>query len=207
MSAGQHAELLANLLPPVAYDRTAPRLHAQLHAHGAALDTAQVNADRVANAMSPQLCSAELLDDWERVYGLPPCTGASQAQRVARLVAKIRMSHGSLAKQFYIDIAALMGYAITIAEGEAFMVGWDTHQVGVTPLNDGHSRFVWQVGGLPSPAPLLACGLGLGSGNYPEYFEVGVHQVGAHSLLDFVAGDTVQDLFEALKPAHTLVIY
>lgn len=202
-----HAELLANLLPPVAYDRTGPHLRAQLHAHGVVLDAAHSNGERVANAMSPLECDPELLEDWERVYGLPPCVGASQAQRVARLLAKIRMKPGSLAKQFYIDIAALMGYTITITEGEAFMVGWSTHQVGVTPLNDGYSRFVWHVTGLPNPAPLHACGFGLSTGTYAEYFQVGVHQVGAHGLLDFIRGDTVQDMFETLKPAHTLVTY
>jgi uncharacterized protein YmfQ (DUF2313 family) len=185
-SSSPHGELLANLLP---------------------LDTAQSHAKRMANAATPILSDEELLDDWERVYGLPPCPRAPKAQRVARLLGKINMQPGDQSKATYIKLAALFGYSITITNRQPFIVGYGQSQVGITPLAGAWIRYVWDVHGLPTPAPIAACGLGLGSGQLFDYFRVNIHRVGVHPMLISYTGDTVQDLFEWIKPAHTQVIF
>lgn len=180
-----HTELLANLLPPVAYDRRGAYLQAELEADGRALDAAQGHAQRMANAMSPIAADDELLADWERVYGLPPCPAAPRAQRIARLLVKINLHPGDQSKASYIRLAALFGYTVTISNST--------------------TAYVWVVRGLPAPAPIAACGLGLGSELFVDYFRVGVHRVGVHPMVMRYEGDTVQNLFESIKPAHTRI--
>lgn len=200
-----HGELLANLLPPVSYDRKGDALSAELEADGRVLDEAQFHARRMANAMSPLLCSDGLLDDWEREFGLPPCPSAPKAQRAARILVKFNMQPGDQSKSSYIKLAALLGYSITITNRQPFIVGYGQSRVGITPMAGTWKRYVWDVHGLPTPAPIAACGLGLGSGQFVDHFRVGIHRVGVHPMLISYTGDTVQDLFEWIKPAHTQV--
>ncbi len=202
-----HAPLLASLLPPVAYDRTGASLGAELEAEGRALDAAERNAQRMTHAASVLLADDELLDDWDRVYGLPLSPSAARAQRIARLLLKINMSPGDQSKATYIKLAALFGYTITITNRSPFICGYSQSRCGVTPLAGGWIRYVWDVHGLPTPAPIAAGGLGLGSGEFIDQFRVGIHRVGVHPLLMKYTGDTVQDLFEWIKPAHTKVIF
>ncbi len=207
MTASPHGGLLANLLPPVSYDRRGEVLNAELEAEGRSLDTAQSHGTRMANAATPILSDDELLDDWERVYGLPPCPSAPKAQRVARLLVKINMQPGDQSRSTYVKLAALFGYNINITNRQPFIVGYGQSKVGVTPLAGEWTRYIWDVRGLPTPAPIAACGLGLGSGQFLDNFRVGIHRVGEHPLLISYEGDTVQDLFESIKPAHTQVAF
>ncbi len=205
MSWSLHAELLANLLPPVSYDRKGAAIGAELEAQGRALDQVQAKALAMANALSPLLASDELLEDWERALGLPPCPSAARAQRMARLLLKINMGHGDQSKATFIYLASLFGYTVTITNRQPFICGYGQSRVGVTPLAGTWVRYVWDVRGLPTPAPIAACGLGLGSGQFIDHFRAGIHRVGVHPLLIRYTGDTIQDLFEWLKPAHTKV--
>lgn len=66
--------------------------------------------------------SVELLPDWERVAGLPDsCTGelATLQQRHNALMGVLTIQR-SLSRQFYIDIAARLGFTITITELAGF---------------------------------------------------------------------------------------
>lgn len=62
--------------------------------------------------------ATELLLDWERVAGLPDsCTGELTLlqQRRSSLISVLTIER-SLSKQFFIDIAARLGFVITITE-------------------------------------------------------------------------------------------
>ncbi len=139
----RHADLLKTLLPPVSYDLAGPEISAQLDAEGSALDDAWATALRVLAAITPD-GDAQLLPDWERVYGLPDACLAdvesSVSSRIAAVIDKIRRG-GGLSRQFFIDLAAALGYAITITE-------FSPHTVisPVTyPLYDIDSQYYWQV--------------------------------------------------------------
>lgn len=111
-----HSELLKRLLPPVAYDPNAPVLSAELAAEGRALDAAQLSADQILIEADPRT-TIQLFPDWERVAGLPDiCCGTDAAttlaQRRARLVEKLT-STGGQSRQFFLDLAAKLGYTDT----------------------------------------------------------------------------------------------
>ncbi len=85
---------------------------------GALFDEAQAQADLLLKEMHPDTCYATL-EDWERVLGLPePCTGklTIRPQRQQAVILK-HAATGGLSRQYYIDLAAHLGFAITITEG------------------------------------------------------------------------------------------
>lgn len=99
----------------------------------------------LVNEADPRLTS-EMLLDWERITGLPDgcvvSSGQSQTadQRRAALVARLTMEGGQ-SKEYFIRLAAAMGYTITITEFKRHTV-----RSGVRdPLCDAPWRFVWRV--------------------------------------------------------------
>ncbi|WP_341893894.1 putative phage tail protein [Ferrovibrio terrae] len=85
----------------------------------------------------------ELLPDWERVTGLPdPCFGTEQTvqQRRAALVAQLTATGGQ-DRQYFIDLAARLGYEITIQEFRPFRAG----SLAGDPCCDEPWWFVWYV--------------------------------------------------------------
>jgi len=71
--------------------------------------------------------TVELLPDWERNWGLPdPCyKGPSTiGERQIALVQRMTIE-GAQSRQFFIDVAAFLGYEISITEWRPFMVGLD----------------------------------------------------------------------------------
>lgn len=107
--------LLARLLPPSSYSLTGARLSAELSAEGAALTSSQSYASRVAAGVLPDGGTTELLPDWERVYGITPASSATISSRVAAIQARMR-AVGGLSRAYFIEIAAALGYTITISE-------------------------------------------------------------------------------------------
>ena len=89
--------------------------------------------------------AAETITDWERVTGLPDACAAAEVvtlqQRRAAVHAKLT-ARGGQSRQFYIDLAAALGYAITITEFRPFRVGQST---AGDPCTDEDWWFVWQV--------------------------------------------------------------
>lgn len=140
-----HADLLKLLLPPSSYDVKAPALAAELVADGNALDQAQFSADQLLDEMDPRTASVTFTD-WERVYGLPDAcvvaAGISQsiAERRAALVTLVNMIGGQ-SRDFFIALAAELGYAITIEECAPYITEFDTER----PVYDEIYRFVWIV--------------------------------------------------------------
>lgn len=142
MSTSPHAELLKRLLPPVSYNSAGENIARELEAEGNAIDAAYQRAEIALQAISPN--AGELLEDWERNYGLPcDCLATatlSRSQRLALLIAKINEG-GTFTKEKAIQIAATIGYTITITENRAreYVSGYGLEYA------DWQWNFVWDV--------------------------------------------------------------
>lgn len=144
-------------------------------------------ANRLPDELDPRTTS-ELLADWERVAGLPsPCmVGITQtvAERRAALHTKLTRLGGQ-SRQFFIDLAASLGFTVTITEFRPYHVN---NAVNL-PVNSELWNFVWQVN-----APL----------NTVRRFTVG------SAVNDALAswGNTLLECaISLLKPAHTKVLF
>lgn len=183
-----HSALLKSLLPPVSYDPVAPGLASQLGAEGAALDDALTASLRVLAAITPD-GDTGLLPDWERVYGLPDAcladVDSSVSSRVAAVIDKIRRG-GGLSRQFFIDLAAALGYVISITEFVPFTVVSKVTDA----LYDTDSRYYWRVN-LATAAPPRAFTV-LDSVTTPLV----IYQTGL-----------IECLLQKLKPAHTELLF
>jgi uncharacterized protein YmfQ (DUF2313 family) len=188
MTAKEYRALLLALAPPGrALPRNPESTWAQL-LHALAEELARVDV-RHENLLdeSDVRTTAELLSGWERVTGLPDdCAPAVQtlAERRDALIHRL-VNLGGQSRQFFIDLAARLGYTITISEPKPFRV--DRNAVG-DGLNADEWAFVWQV-----EAPI----------NVTREFRVQENAVGdalrswGDELLECVIGEH--------KPAHTLV--
>lgn len=131
---------------------------------------------------------SELLEDWEDALGLPDsCSILADTlpERVAAVVTKYTRVGGQ-SRQFFIDLAATLGYDITIDEYRPFMCGISS--VGTDILSEGHHvRFYWKVN-VPDAKPL--------------YLHCGQSTLDQH-LLDWRQADDLACIFQKLKPAHT----
>jgi len=99
-------------------------------------------ADDLLNEVDPRTTN-ELLAEWEYLAGLPDlCTGipATIALRRELLVSKLTNTGGQ-SKQFYIDLAAKLGFTITITEFKRYRVNSRVND----PLNGEDWAFVWRV--------------------------------------------------------------
>lgn len=108
----------------------------------------------VDNELYPPTTAA-LLAEWETTYGLPdPCTPQPQTteQRIAALMAKIT-DQGSLSCQKFIDLAAAIGFQITIFEYRL------TTCLGtcIDPVVGSDWRYVWQVNAPATTVGILSC--------------------------------------------------
>lgn len=132
--------------------------------------------------------TAELIGDWERVTGLPDACSAPYVttlqERRAAVVARLT-ARGGQSRQFYIDLAASLGYAITITEFRPFRVG---RNACGDPLCGEEWSFVWRV-------------------NAPEttvrYFRTGSSAAG--EPLRTWGNELLECAIARVKPAHTLV--
>ena len=85
----------------------------------------------------------ELLTEWERAFGLPDgCVDISDdlVARINALAARVRGA-GSPTPQYFIDLAATVGYDITITELTPHTVNSAVNY----PLYGEEIRYVWQV--------------------------------------------------------------
>lgn len=151
------------------------------------------------------------LADWERVLGLPepclPVVGMTVPERQAAVREKLARRPGRQDRQYFIDIAARLGYPdITITEYVPF-------QCGVTPCG-AHLRS-------SANGQLIVRGAGLGS---PEIRFVWRITVGGPRLTWFACGasggrcgddphlrirraEDLECVLRALAPAHTKLIF
>jgi uncharacterized protein YmfQ (DUF2313 family) len=140
--------------------------------------------DALINESDPRTI-AETLNDWERMLALPdPCVSFDQstAQRVGGVVAKY-IARGGQSPAYFIEVAAALGFTITITEFTPFRVN-DTCD---KPCYGDDWAYTWLV-----TAPTQSV----------EYFTV------ADSVNDPLAwwgNQILECVLSRLKPAHTIV--
>ncbi len=182
------ADQLRALLPPEAYDGAAPMLAALIRADAASLGGATAAADRLADQIWPDNPAG--LDDWERVLGLPdPCLAfeaLTVRQRLAAVVAKLR-GLGGQSRAFFIELAASLGYAITITEYRPPRVG--TCRAGDPVAGDGWTS-AWRVN---APAVTI--------------FRAAAGSAAAGEALSVWGNKSLECRLSAMAPAHTTLIF
>jgi uncharacterized protein YmfQ (DUF2313 family) len=182
-----HAELLSQLLIPESYSPTAPNLAAELQADANALDAVLTNAQRALAAITPY-GAGETLPDWERVLAIAPSSDATYQQRINAVITKIRQK-GGLSIPYFIQLAASLGYTITIIEPQPFRV--DASRIG-DALYDEDVIYIWQVEVE-------------GSATLEYYFRVDQSAIG-EPLMAF-SDPVLEQVFNDLKPAWTFVYF
>ena len=140
--------MLALLAPGWALPRDADAVLGRLlSAPAAQLAAAEAAGAALLDEADPRGTS-ELLEDWERVAGLPdPCLGPAPtiAQRRARLVQQLTETRGQ-SPAFFVAIAQQLGVAsATITEFREHDCGQDCE----APMHGADWRFAWRLN-LPS---------------------------------------------------------
>lgn len=135
------------------------------------------------------LTSSELLVDWERICGLPSeCYGLGETVQIRREDVHRKLSSlGAQNPQYYIDLAANVGFDVTITEYSPFLVGQDA---AGDPVNDEDWAYAWQV-------------------NAPEdtikYFRAGEGAAG--EPLASWGNELLECVISEVKPAHTILLF
>lgn len=118
-TAEDYAQVLADLLPTGPMWPREPETTIMTTIAGLAAEYARVHS-RDCDLLTESYpgTSTETITDWERVCGLPdPCTGPLETlqERRQAVLAKLA-SRGGQSRQYFVDLAATLGYAITITE-------------------------------------------------------------------------------------------
>ncbi len=135
----------------------------------------------------------ELLLDWEAEAGLPDtCIGSDGTLQERRdLLLQRLTSRGGQAVDFFIEVASLLGYLITIEEHRPFVCGkskcGDTS--GGATTDDLKIRYHWTI---TVPNARLT------------NFKTGVSRCG-ESLGKFTQASDLLCVFNRIKPAHTVM--
>jgi uncharacterized protein YmfQ (DUF2313 family) len=173
--------------------------------------------------------TVELLPDWERNWGLPdPCYTAPQSMYERQLALVMRMTMlGAQSREFFIGIAAQLGYTITITEYRTFVVGLD--RCGDNRVYGDGSNPMYNEWGIPIKNPHgdnIADGelsewpyYGIGPDTNRCYWTVHVDQAkltwfrcnsgqcGVDPHLRIGTADDLECLLNRWKPAHTEIIF
>lgn len=182
-----YKDFLRAHLPPGAFsDDPASALDQLLTASGAALDTVAAEGGELALEAMPDT-ARELFPAWELSYGIEPYPSITTSARAALLLTRNR-ARGGLSRQYFIDIAAALGYIITITEFVPFMAGWS--RAGDTVYVPEVVN-VWNV---TTP----------GTSTW-RMFEAGVSRAGDPLGANIAA--LLETIFNELKPAHTFVFF
>jgi uncharacterized protein YmfQ (DUF2313 family) len=171
----------------------------------------------------------ELLPDWERNWGLPdPCYTAPQSidQRHQALLMRMTMV-GSQSREFFIELAAQLGYTITITEYRTFVCGLDrcgdnrVYGDGTTPMYNEWGNPILDPGGnnvaLGELSEWPYYGLGPETNRFYWtvhvqdasliWFRVTSGQTGVDPHLRIGTADDLECLLNRWKPAHTEIIF
>lgn len=190
-TAAEYREQLKALLPPgQAFPRDpGTTLHDLLDGMSIELSRVDGRANVLPQEANPAT-AAELLPDWERVAGLPDkCSGVLEETLQGRrnaLLTKLTSTGGQSA-DYFIELAASLGYTVTIEVFRPFRVG--RSRVGDS-LTNGPWAFTWLV-----RAPEVSV----------TSFRVGRSAVGER--LRTWGNDTLECKLNQLKPAHTIALF
>jgi uncharacterized protein YmfQ (DUF2313 family) len=165
---------------------------------GRAADLLEIESDPRA--------TLELLPDWERNWGLPdPCLtnppNSLDGRRTA-LVTKMTMLGGQ-SRQFFLNLAKAYGYTVTITEYAPYMAGVSRCGDSRWYNPDDTAHYFWQLG----PREIRFYWTVHVSSLTYKYFHCNSSQVGVDRLLDIGIANDLECVFDALKPAHTKIVY
>jgi uncharacterized protein YmfQ (DUF2313 family) len=152
---------------------------ADLQLEGAHLDYALDRAGQLLAEVFPDLTD-ELMSDWERICGLIPGDNDTLQLRRQRLVAKMRET-GCLSIPYFIQLAANLGFTITIEELPKNYTGYGDESV-----------FLWRITVQDIETTVY-------------YFRAGESRAG--ELLSWWGVAELEDIINDLKPAHTDVLF
>ena len=176
------------LLPPEAYDGAAPVISALLEAEARALDTAQGSGERLYDQVWPETGAA--LEEWERVLGLPdPCVrneSLAVRQRIAAVMAKLS-GLGGQSKAFFIQLAASLGYVITITE-------FKPARAGIAVAGDAVNGAAWTSAWMINAEPV-------------NVFVARAGSAAAGEALAVWGNKLLECRMRAMQPAHTTLIF
>jgi uncharacterized protein YmfQ (DUF2313 family) len=150
--------------------------------------------------------TTEMLDSWERAWGLPdPCwpgpTSVSERRKI--LVMKMTLL-GAQSAEFFTSVANYLGYSISITEYRPFMAGVDACGDNRTVQADGSlSDYPCQLG---NATMRFAWTVHLQSSRL-EWFRAGSGQCGIDPLLRIARAQDLECLFDRWGPAHAQVLF
>lgn len=189
MVLSKYATMIQNLLPVgLAWPRqSATNMESFLEAISGEFMRVDTRVDDMLREAYP-LTTSELLTDWERVTGLPEeCEGlAETTQRRREAVHQKLSAIGGQSPGYYIDVAARLGYEITITEFSPFVAG---DSAGDSAWGDDWA-YAWQVNAPEETVSFFAAGEGSAGDPLASW---------GNQLLECV--------ITRLKPAHTIVIF
>lgn len=131
----------------------------------------------------------EMLPDWERVVGIPDgvIPAETNLQKRRQQVQTKLANIGGQSRAFFIELAALLGFTVTITEFRPFRAGMSRSGDPVYNVEWAH---VWRVN-----AP----------GNTITYFRAGQSRAG-EPLAEW-GNDVLEAVINRAKPAHTIVLF
>lgn len=174
-----HSEIL-RLLTPLALGDTFER---DIAIEGAHLDQAAARDAVLLDELFADR-SYELLETWERNYASAPFYDDPLLTRQNRVVQKMS-ELGRLDRDYFIQIAAALGYAVVLEELHPFMAGWSG---AGDELGDDDSDWCWRI--YYSEGDAYA-------------FRAGAPTAGEYLSYSFAA--YMQQILNDLKPADTFV--
>lgn len=189
MGLEKYTAMLQNLLPlGLAWPRQpGTNMENFLSALAVELNRVDTRVEDMLREAYP-LTTSELLTDWERVTGLPEeCEGLAETVQRRREAVNQKLSMiGGQSPGYYINVAARLGYEITITEFRPFVAGDEAGD----PVYGDDWAYAWQV-------------------NAPEetvkYFNAGEGNAG--EPLATWGNTLLECVISRLKPAHTVVLF
>lgn len=190
MNGNQHAEQLDALLPQgLAWPRESDaRMRALTRGLAEEFSRIDMRGDDLLREVLPNT-TVEMLSDWERAAGLPDaCVPAGQTLQERRNALLSRLAGtGGQSRAFFIELAAYLGFTITITEFRQFRAG--ISRVGDAVYGDDWLH-AWRI-------------------NAPETtiieFRAGLSAVG--EPLRKWGNELLECVFNRIKPAHTILLF
>jgi uncharacterized protein YmfQ (DUF2313 family) len=186
----EYRDALAGLLPSgQAWPRDPQSALQQLvRSFAAELERLDMRAAQLLAETDPA-STTELLPDWERVVGLPdPCVTTGQTVAERRLALEGRLtSVGGQSRRFFIELAARLGYSVTIDE---FASSTAATAAGISFTGDGWAH-IWRVN-VPTTVAVTPFRAGAGAAGEP---------------LRVWSNEVIECQFNRYKPAHTQVLF
>jgi uncharacterized protein YmfQ (DUF2313 family) len=166
------------------------------------------NAADLLEIESDPRSTIALLPDWERNWGLPdPCYTGPLTIHDRQIALVLRMTMmGGQSIEFFIGVAAFLGYTVTITEYAPFMVGVSNVGDTRTPPLDPNplvGEYRWYIG----PPEMRFYWTVHVTGARLTWFRVTQGQLGVDHHLEIGLAEDLECLLNRWKPAHTEIIF